>query len=112
MVSHHDSHREPSRAKRLTASCRAVIPRSTSGGKMLQFILAVALCAQIPEPPTDRQVLASLPETDAVRTNISITKTPVWTATGEPLWTCAAFYTETRGGVQMRRVHVVDLERK
>jgi hypothetical protein len=77
---------------------------------MLQFILAtvVAVCAQVPEPPADRQVLATLPETDAVRTQVSITKAPVKTADGT-VWTCIAYYTESRDGVPVLRLHVVYL---
>ena len=79
---------------------------------MLQLILAtvVAVCAQLPEPPTDQQILAKLPETDAVRTQMSITKTPAKTADGT-VWTCIVYYTETPDGVPMRRVHVVYLEK-
>jgi hypothetical protein len=77
---------------------------------MLQFVLAafVALNAQVPEPPTDRQVLARLPETDAVRTNLSITKSPVMTVDGI-VWACGVYYTEVVNGEPRRRVHVVDL---
>lgn len=76
---------------------------------MLQFILAVALCAQVPEPPTDRQILAALPETAAVRTGVSITKTPP--PPGGTVWTCITYYTEVRDGVETRRLHVNYLER-
>jgi hypothetical protein len=76
---------------------------------MLSFILAAVLCAQIPEPPTDRQVLASLPDADTVRADVSITKNPTKTADGT-VWVCIAYFTETRDGVPMRRAHVVYLE--
>lgn len=77
---------------------------------MLQFILAVTLYAQIPEPPTDRQVLATLPATDAVRAEVSISKHPP--SPGDTVWTCITYYTEIRNGVGTRRLHVSYLERK
>lgn len=76
---------------------------------MLQFILAVALCAQQFAPPTDQQVLAQLPQTSAERTEVSITKSLVTTTQGST-WACVAYYTESQDGVSARRVHVVYLD--
>lgn len=87
---------------------------------MLQFILAafVALCPQIYGPPTDQQVIDALPQTDALRTEIMITKSPAQSL-GQVVngrlavahqWTCVAFYTEVTNEIRIRRVHVVYLD--
>jgi hypothetical protein len=76
---------------------------------MLQFILTAALCAQTLGPPTDAQVLAALPKTDAVRTDVSVTKQTAQTS-GATVWVCVAYCTETLDGAPTRRVHVVYLE--
>lgn len=79
---------------------------------MLQFILAafVALCAQV--PPTDDQVVAALPRTEALRTDVSVTKSLVASAGASrgAQWQCIAYFTETTGDVAVRRVYVVYLE--
>lgn len=79
---------------------------------MLQFILAafVALCAQF--PPSDEQVVAALPRTEALRTDVCVVKNRV-TGAGESRgaqWQCIAYFTETTGDVAIRRVYVVYLE--
>jgi hypothetical protein len=73
---------------------------------MLQTVLAVALCAQLPEPPTDEQVRAALP-TSAV--DVSISKTPQASADGA-VWACVAFYAEVVDGQRHLRVRTVYLE--
>ena len=73
---------------------------------MLQTILAVALCAQLPEPPTDEQVRAALPN---AAVDVTISKTPQASADG-PVWACVAFYTEVIDGQRRLRVQTVYLE--
>lgn len=77
---------------------------------MLQFILAafVALCAQV--PPSDEQVVAALPRTEALRTDVTVTKSLVAGASRGAQWQCVAYFTESTGDVAVRRVYVVYLE--
>ena len=86
---------------------------------MPQFIPAalVALGLQI-APPADAQVLAALPEGDAPRTDVSVVTSAVERPPAPPgaerparQWAGLVFYTETVGGVRIRRVQVVYLER-
>ena len=87
---------------------------------MLQFVLTafVALNSQLPEPPTDAQVLAALPESSGVRGDVEITKSLIkhigpkvgGARPAANQWTCIAYYDEAVNGVTIRRVHVVYLE--
>jgi hypothetical protein len=73
---------------------------------MLHIVLAVALTAQIPDPPTDEQVCAALPN---AAVDVPIRKTPRMSADGT-VWTCVAFYTEVVNGGRRLRVQTVFVE--
>lgn len=84
----------------------------------LALTALVALTPLLPEPPTDAQVLAALPEPAGTRGDVEITKilTASVRAKEEGVrpaahrWTCIAYYNDVVNGVTTRRVHVAYLE--
>jgi hypothetical protein len=87
---------------------------------MIPITLAalVTLGTQIATPPTDEQVLAALPKSDALRINVTISKNPSKYLRAQkdaerPVmnqWECVVYYTEVVEDVQIRRVQVMYLE--
>lgn len=80
---------------------------------MFQFVLAVALSAQV--PPSDKQVLDALPSKGAM-TNVSITKslidfpTDFTSGVVAGRWACVVSYTEVREDNRIPRLVVVYLD--
>ena len=89
---------------------------------MTQFILAalVAFSTQIASQPTDEQVIAALPKTETLRTDLVIVKSPirhpaVTQDARHPVahqWACVVYYTEIVNDLTIRRVQVVYLDGK